>query len=135
MKQGQVLFQLDPRPYRAALDQALAMLARDRAQAANAAQDEKRYQALVEKQYVTAQQYDQVRTTAAAAQATLAGSQAAVDQARLNLQYCHHSGADIGSHRKSPGARGEPGAGQRRPAAGRDQPDPADPGPLRGPRR
>jgi len=41
----------------------------------------------VEKEYVTPQQYEQVRTTAAAAQATLAGSQAAVDQARLNLQY------------------------------------------------
>jgi membrane fusion protein, multidrug efflux system len=87
VKQGQLLFQLDPRPYRAALDQALAALARDRAQAENAVQDEKRYQTLAEKQYVTAQQYDQVRTTAAAAQATLAGSQAAVDQARLNLQY------------------------------------------------
>jgi multidrug efflux system membrane fusion protein len=87
VKQGQVLFQVDPRPYRAALDQALAALARDRAQAANAAEDVKRYEALVEKQFVTAQQYDQVRTTAAAAQATLAGSQAAVDQARLNLQY------------------------------------------------
>jgi multidrug efflux system membrane fusion protein len=87
VKQGQLLFQLDPRPYRAALDQALAMLARDRAQAANAAQDEKRYQALIEKQYVTAQQYDQARTAAEAARATLAGSQAAVDQARLNLQY------------------------------------------------
>jgi multidrug efflux system membrane fusion protein len=87
VKQGQLLFQLDPRPYRAALDQALAALARDRAQAANAAQDVKRYQTLAEKQYVTEQQYDQVRTTAEAAQATLAGSQAAVDQARLNLQY------------------------------------------------
>jgi multidrug efflux system membrane fusion protein len=87
VKQGQVLFQVDPRPYRAALDQALAALARDRAQAANAAQDEKRYESLVAKQYVTAQQYEQVRTTAAAAQATLAGTQAAVDQARLNLQY------------------------------------------------
>jgi multidrug efflux system membrane fusion protein len=87
VKQGQVLFQVDPRAYRAALNQALAALARDRAQAENAAQDVKRYEALVQKQYVTAQQYDQVRTTAAAAQATLAGSQAAVDQARLNLQY------------------------------------------------
>ena len=87
VKQGQVLFQLDPRPYRAALDQAVALLARDRAQATNAAQDAKRYEALVEKEYVTSQQYDQVRTSAASAQATLAGSQAAVDQARLNLQY------------------------------------------------
>jgi multidrug efflux system membrane fusion protein len=87
VKQGQVLFQLDPRPYRATLDQALAALARDRAQAANAAQDAKRYESLVEKQYVTSQQYEQVRTTAAATQATLAGSQAAVEEAQLNLQY------------------------------------------------
>ena len=87
VKEGQVLFELDARPYRAALEQAEAMLARDRAQAANAAQDVKRYEALVEKQYVTTQQYDQVKTTAAANEATLAGSQAAVDQARLNLQY------------------------------------------------
>jgi membrane fusion protein, multidrug efflux system len=87
VKQGQLLFQLDARPYRAALDQALAALARDRAQANNAAEDVKRYEALVQKQYVTQQQYDQVRTTAEAGQATLAGSQAAVDQARLNLQY------------------------------------------------
>ena len=87
VKQGQILFQIDPRPYRAALDQALALLARDRATAANAAQEAKRYESLAEKQYVTAQQYDQARTTAAASEATLAGSQAAVDQARLNLQY------------------------------------------------
>jgi membrane fusion protein, multidrug efflux system len=87
VKQGQILFELDPRPYRAALDQAAALLARDRAQSANAAQEAKRYESLVEKEYVTPQQYEQVRTNAATAEATLAGSQAAVDQARLNLQY------------------------------------------------
>jgi membrane fusion protein, multidrug efflux system len=87
VKRGQLLFELDSRPYRAALDQALAALARDRAQAANAAQEAKRYESLVEKQYVTAQQYDQARTAATAAEANLAGSQAAVDEARLNLQY------------------------------------------------
>jgi multidrug efflux system membrane fusion protein len=87
VKQGQLLFELDPRPYQAALNQALAALSRDRAQATNAEQDEERYKTLAEKQYVTAQQYAQVQTTAAAARATLAGSQAAVEQARLNLQY------------------------------------------------
>jgi membrane fusion protein, multidrug efflux system len=87
VKQGQVLFEIDPRPYRAALEQAQAALARDRAQATNAAQEVQRYEALAQKQYVTQQQYEQVKTTAAASQATLAGSQAAVDQARLNLQY------------------------------------------------
>jgi multidrug efflux system membrane fusion protein len=87
VKRGQLLFELDSRPYRAALDQALAALARDRAQAANAVQEAKRYESLVEKQYVTAQQYEQARTAATAAEANLAGSQAAVDEARLNLQY------------------------------------------------
>jgi multidrug efflux system membrane fusion protein len=87
VKQGQLLFQLDARQYRAALDQALAALARDRAQASNAMEDAKRYEALVQKQYVTTQQYEQARTAATAAEATLAGSQAAADQARLNLQY------------------------------------------------
>jgi multidrug efflux system membrane fusion protein len=87
VKPGQILFELDARPYRAALNQAEAALARDLAQANNATQDEARYQTLAEKQYVTAQQYSEVKTTAAAAKATLAGSQAAVDQARLNLQY------------------------------------------------
>ncbi|MDF3053190.1 MAG: efflux transporter, family, subunit [Geminicoccaceae bacterium] len=87
VKQGQVLFELDARPYQAALNQALATLARDKAQAANAAQQASRYESLAEKQYVTAQQYEEVKTTAAATEATLAGSQAAVDEARLNLQY------------------------------------------------
>jgi membrane fusion protein, multidrug efflux system len=87
VKRGQLLFELDARPYRAALDQALAALARDSAHAANAAQEAGRYRELAEKEYVTAQQYEQMRTNAAATQATLAGSRAAVDQARLNLQY------------------------------------------------
>ena len=87
VEKGQVLFQLDPRPFQAALNQAQGLLARDRAQAANAEQEAKRYATLAEKEYVTAQQNDAARTTAAASTATLAASQAAVDQARLNLQY------------------------------------------------
>jgi multidrug efflux system membrane fusion protein len=87
VKRGQVLFELDPRPYRSALQQASAILNRDSAQAANAAQEAQRYQSLVEKEYVTAQQYEEIRTNAAATKATLAASEAAVEQARLNLQY------------------------------------------------
>ena len=87
VKQGQILFQIDPRPYQSALEQAASVLERDRAQAANAAAEAKRYESLVEKEYVTSQQYEAIRTTAAASKATLGGSQAAVDQARLNLQY------------------------------------------------
>jgi multidrug efflux system membrane fusion protein len=84
---GQVLFQLDPRPFQAALAQAQSLLQRDRATAANAEEQAKRYSALAEKDYVTAEQYDATRSSAAAASATVAASQAAVDQARLNLQY------------------------------------------------
>ena len=53
VKQGQILFQLDPRPYQAALQQASAVLERDRAQAANAAEEAKRYESLAAKEYVT----------------------------------------------------------------------------------
>lgn len=84
---GQVLFQIDPRPFQAALARAEAILRRDRAQAENAEQEANRYAGLAEQEYVTAQQYDQARTTAAAAAATLAASEAAVAEARLNLQY------------------------------------------------
>ena len=84
---GDVLFQIDPRPYQAALAQARAMVARDRATALNAEAEAKRYTGLVEKEYVTPQQYDQVRATSAAARATLAASEAAYEQARLNAQY------------------------------------------------
>jgi multidrug efflux system membrane fusion protein len=87
VERGQVLFQIDPRPYQAALAQAEALLSRDRAQAANAEQEAKRYAELAEREYVTAQQYDQARTVSAAAAATLAGSEAEVEEARLNLQY------------------------------------------------
>jgi membrane fusion protein, multidrug efflux system len=87
VKQGQVLFELDPRPFQAALDQAQGLLTRDRATATNAQEQAKRYSALAEKEYVTAEQNDAARSDAAAAAATVAASRAAVDQARLNLQY------------------------------------------------
>ena len=87
VRRGEVLFQIDPRPFQAALTRAQAILARDRAQATNAEQEAKRYAELAAREYVTAQQDDQARTTAAAAAATLAASEAAVSEARLNLQY------------------------------------------------
>jgi multidrug efflux system membrane fusion protein len=87
VKKGQVLFELDPRPFQAALKQAEGLLARDHATAANAEEQAKRYSTLAEKEYVTAEQNDAARSSAAAASATVSASQAAVDQARLNLQY------------------------------------------------
>ena len=87
VKAGQLLMQIDPRPYQAALDQALSVQERDQAQLANAEADLKRYEALVAKDYVPAQQYEAAKTTAAADRATLAADRASVETARLNLQF------------------------------------------------
>lgn len=87
VKKGQVLFELDPRPFQAAVNQAEGILARDRATATNAEEQAKRYSALAAKEYVTAEQNDAARSDAMAASATVSASRAAADQARLNLQY------------------------------------------------
>lgn len=84
---GQVLFQIDARPFEAALAQSQAILARDRAGAVSARQELERSTSLAEKQYITAQEYEQARATAGAAEATLAADEAAVQQAQLSLQY------------------------------------------------
>jgi len=84
---GQVLFKIDPRPFEAALRQAEATLARDTSQAQSAAREAERYKALVEKDYVTRSQADQVAAAAAATQATVQSDRAAVDNARVNLGY------------------------------------------------
>jgi len=88
VRKGDVLFQIDPRPYQAALAQARAQLARDRALARNAEEDVKRYTALVEKDYVTREQYDATRANAAAALASARANEAAVENAQLQLSYC-----------------------------------------------
>jgi multidrug efflux system membrane fusion protein len=85
--EGQVLFRLDPRPFEAALRQAEGALARDTVQAANTRREAERYKSLAEKDYVTKSQADQAVAAAAAAEATAQASHAAVDNARLSLNY------------------------------------------------
>ncbi|MBI3812728.1 MAG: efflux RND transporter periplasmic adaptor subunit [Nitrospirae bacterium] len=88
VKQGDLLFTIDFRPFEVQLNQAEANLARDRAQAENARQQVLRYQQLLQKEYVSQEQYDQFRATAAALEGTLLADQAAADQAKLQLEYC-----------------------------------------------
>lgn len=83
---GQKLFQIDPRPYAAALAQAEAALARDVAQAANAERDRARFEDLAAREYVTPQQLDQARATVAALTATVRADSAAIARARLDLE-------------------------------------------------
>ena len=82
---GQVLFQIDPRPYVAVLDQARAQLARDEAMATNAMRDAARYAALVKEGYVTGSQADQATANAASAAATVAADRANVQKAALDV--------------------------------------------------
>ena len=85
VKAGQLLFEIDPRPFRAALDQANAVLARDNANLVSAKNDADRYAALVAKDFVTKSQADQATAAAAAAQAVVEADKAAVDNAKFNL--------------------------------------------------
>lgn len=84
---GQVLFTLDHRPLEAALSQAEANLARDTAQAQNAKVIAQRMDDLVERGVGTREQRDTARTTAAALDAVVGANQAAVENAKVQLQY------------------------------------------------
>lgn len=84
---GQLLFEIDSTPYRITLDQARALLARDRASASAAGNDAARYDSLVSKGYVTAEQAEQLNASAAALAATVKADQAAVSNAELNLAF------------------------------------------------
>jgi membrane fusion protein, multidrug efflux system len=89
VNQGAPLFTIDPRPYEAALKQAEANLARDAAQLQNSREQARRYAELLKKQYVSQEQYDGIRTTADAQEATVAADNAAVDNAKVQLSYCY----------------------------------------------
>jgi multidrug efflux system membrane fusion protein len=85
--QGQVLFALDRRPLEAALQQAQANLERDQAQAANAAVQAKRFEDLAKRGIATREQVDTSQTGAAALNATVEADRAAVENAKVQLQY------------------------------------------------
>src|SRR3977135_1035568 len=84
---GQLLFQIDPRPFQAALEQAKAMLARDQAQARSALADAERYAELVKQDYVTKSDYEAKRAASEALEAAVHSDSAAVANARLNLEW------------------------------------------------
>lgn len=88
VRQGELLFTIDPRPFEAALRQAEANLAKDMAQAKNAEVDAQRYAVLVTKSFTSREQYDATRTNAAALAATVRADEAAVATAKLQLAYC-----------------------------------------------
>jgi membrane fusion protein, multidrug efflux system len=89
VKEGELLFVIDPRPYEAALKQVEANLVRDKALATKAKTDAVRYAELIRKQFVSQQDYDQAKATADSLSATVNADEVAVQNARLNLSYCY----------------------------------------------
>ena len=84
---GDLLIQLDPRPYQAALDQAKANLARDQAALANARTDLTRYADLLKRNFSPEQQVATQKTTVAQDEAAGQADQAAIQAAQLNVDY------------------------------------------------
>jgi multidrug efflux system membrane fusion protein len=87
VKAGMLLFEIDPRPYAAALAQAKAQLAKDQAQLQNAVNNEKRLRSVYEQKLTSLEQLDAAVAATGGATASVAADQAAIDIAQLNLEY------------------------------------------------
>jgi RND family efflux transporter MFP subunit len=87
VKIGDLLFQIDPRPFEAALAQARGTLARDKANQVKADADEKRALDLFTKQVISDQERDTATAAAQSTRANVEADEAAVQQAQLNLGY------------------------------------------------
>ncbi|HFP9306098.1 TPA: efflux RND transporter periplasmic adaptor subunit [Raoultella planticola] len=87
VKKGEVLFTIDDRTYRAALEQAQATLARAKTQASLARSEASRTDKLINTNVVSREEWEQRRSAATQAQADIQAAQAAVDAAQLNLDF------------------------------------------------
>jgi len=89
VRKGAELAQIDPRPFQAALEAAVAASARDTALLANAKRDLARYEELAPEELASKQTVDTQRSLVAQLQAQVAGDEANVDNARTQLAYTH----------------------------------------------
>lgn len=87
VKQGDLLFEIDPRPFQAVLDQALAKLEQDEANYGKTELDVKRYTPLVKQQAISQEELDDATQAKLAAKAAVAADKAAIETARLNLGF------------------------------------------------
>jgi len=87
VKQGDVLFRIDPAPFKADLDSAEASLRKAEANAFQARLQEQRYSQLVEGNAISGQEYDNARAAARQTAADVAANKASVQRAKLNLGY------------------------------------------------
>jgi multidrug efflux system membrane fusion protein len=89
VKKGDLLAQIDPRPYQAAYDQAVAAKAKDVALLANGRTDLQRYSELAPQELASKQQVDTQKSLVQQLEAQVAGDQAAIDDAKTQLDYAH----------------------------------------------
>jgi membrane fusion protein (multidrug efflux system) len=87
VKEGQVLFEIDPAPYQAALDSALGTLARAEANVTAARLKEHRYKELLSSRVISKQDYDDALANLGTFEADVLSGQAAVQTAQINLGY------------------------------------------------
>jgi multidrug efflux system membrane fusion protein len=87
VKEGDLLFQIDPRSYQAALEQAQATKQKDEANLTGAQTDLERYEKLLTPGWQTRQSYDQQKAQVAQLQASIKGDAAQIDAAKINLGY------------------------------------------------
>jgi multidrug efflux system membrane fusion protein len=87
VRQGQLLFELDPRALEAQVKQLEANVMRDRVLVANDQAKEKRYSDLLDKGFISADAYNQIKTDLDAAQANVQANLAALEAARVQLSY------------------------------------------------
>jgi membrane fusion protein (multidrug efflux system) len=88
VKSGDLLFEVDPRPFQAALDQALARQAQDEAMQGKTELDVKRYTPLAKEQAMSQEELDNAVQANLVAKAAVQADKAAVETARLNLGFC-----------------------------------------------
>ncbi|MBN8900449.1 MAG: efflux RND transporter periplasmic adaptor subunit, partial [Rhodospirillales bacterium] len=89
VRKGDVLAVIDPRPYQAALDAALAKKAQDEAQLSTASADVTRYTALAKEEVASRQKLEVVMALAKQLRAAIVGDDAQIEAAQLNLSYCY----------------------------------------------
>lgn len=102
VEEGQLLFEIDPKPYQAALEKAQADLSAARANAAQAAADFQRGQELAPRGFISQSDLDKLRAASQQTRASVEGAQAALEEAQLNLGYTHIVApfeGQIGKHR------------------------------------
>lgn len=106
VKEGDLLIEIDPRPYQAALDQMQAQLFRDQAQLRDAKLNYDRYVTLIPSGSISQQQVDTQKALVDQLDGTVRTDQAQIETAKLNIVYCHITapfGGRVGLRQVDPG--------------------------------